>query len=574
MLSLKIGGRNYTVVEYPPEVRVLIDEAYRQYLNGHISLGEYSHILNQFTGLSSNRPNVVDLHSINVTDAATPTGDSISFTGHMFAPQLAYETLPENEEQIRLEFTHPESNETNTLFGGVVQTVDASIFSEDSINFTVGGRDYLKQLNGGLVSGVFPQLNPGDMVTDLIRRFAPTFPVLLAVDPITFDDDQNELPQILPKYWSLRTVGDCIQEVADAVFASWIVTPDREIAFVSLSKAGSLEAQELGLGLAPIGTLIPEQHVNGIRGFTWQKSTESIVNSLIVKNFYFRGPEVIAKPAGFLNDATFTGIETEGDRDSIILESPPVDLLEFIFQYRETPTVEWRDFEIEWDLDSTDSLDDLEIDTLYVLPASKEGQSSRARFRVETESMTAQYRYRYRPILVNIFPQLTQDIFSISEFADRETRGDIISRGTYERMISLDDLEFTGENPLTSLRDYGRQILDSYAWPVISGSFITDSDQFERHWRAGQYFYLWSPRYNLFDLRDAAQHGVDPQDAFTEDVSSGILETKPNVLRELTGPNRFQLRCWVTAVRVSIISPKLLQYEISFSNIHPGQRGQ
>ena len=166
------------------------------------------------------------------------------------------------------------------------------------------------------------------------------------------------------------------------------------------------------------------------------------------------------------------------------------------------------------------------------------------------------FRFRYRASLVSIFAEITQESASIAEFQDREGP---LSNGTYEKLISLEDLEFIGENPLDNLTEYGHSILSLFAWPIVSGSFKTDSMQFENHWRSGQHFYLLSPQYNLFDLRKSKENEVSGDEIYYD--SSGDYKFDNALL------------VWITNVAIDIKSSELIEYKIEFSNVRPGFHG-
>ena len=307
--------------------------------------------------------------------------------------------------------------------------------------------------------------------------------------------------------------------------------------------------------------LVPEDEVNAVRGFRWTKSTEDITNSLVVQDFHFRDPDLTFVPGEFDPEETqddFIGAPLDvSGRGRFILQSVPHDLHEFTFQYRRSSSELWQDVPVRWDISPTTPIDDLRAGVVWAAPGNK-GATCAIRWRLGSfaGAPAPQFRFSYRTNLVSVFAEISQDANSIAEFQQREGSW---SNGTYEKLISLEDLEFIGENPIDNLTEYGRSILSLFAWPVITGSFKTDSMQFENHWRAGQHFDLISPTYGIYDLRRAKLNG---------DIGDSIYYDSSNNLKVYNA-----LTVWITRVSIDIKSSDLLEYKIDFSNVRPGFHG-
>ena len=182
MLELNIGGRNYTA---------------------------------NAAG-ADNQPGVIDILSMKISDVISPTGDTLTARGHIQDIVSNLPAVPLTEEPVSVWFTNPNGGERYQIFGGQVQVVNSSIYAADAMSFDIQCRDFLKQLNGILVSGVFTELTISEMVRSVLRQFAPTFPVRIFADGTE---------KILPKVFNFRTCGDVLQELADASFGGWQLTP-------------------------------------------------------------------------------------------------------------------------------------------------------------------------------------------------------------------------------------------------------------------------------------------------------------------------------------------------------------
>ena len=162
-------------------------------------------------------------------------------------------------------------------------------------------------------------------------------------------------------------------------------------------------------------------------------------------------------------------------------------------------------------------------------------------------------RMSYRPLLANIFPAIAREVFSITEFAARETAGGrtndgFAPDGIYERLIHFTDLEFTGEDPFETMNEFSQHILRLHAWPTMEGSFETLSTYFAG-WKAGQTFRITSEAFDIFDLESWVKRGKPAVPS-----GSNYSDTKEPI------------RVWVKAVRTTILSPTVLHHRIIFTN--------
>ena len=286
----------------------------------------------QDTG-GTNQPGILNLLSGKISDVISPTGDTLSLRGHVRNPVDNTTAIPDTEETINLFFTNPNGGNRSQLFGGAIQTVNGSIYSFNSVNFNIEARDFLKQLNGILVSGVFTELTVPEMVRSLMRQFAPTFPLRIFSD---------ETEKVLPKVFNFRTIGDVLQELADISFGGWQMLPAREVLFVTQGRIDAPIVTDFGIGQTPFrefdppNLLVPEESgATEVRGFRWRKTTENLTNSLIVKDFNFRDPDLTYFPMEFdPDDETTDNVGESLDptgRGRVVIQSVPHNLSEVLF---------------------------------------------------------------------------------------------------------------------------------------------------------------------------------------------------------------------------------------------------
>lgn len=467
----------------------------------------------------------LDWTTLSIEDVMAPTGDLASVQGVF----RTAEKIPLTEQEMVVTF------DGTTIFGGVVEEVEYELYAEGTVLVTVTARDYTKWLNQKLVSGVFVDLVAEDMVKSIVNTFAPSISTT----------GVNDTTSILPKVFNFISVGEALQEIADIVGAIWYVDFNRVLHFVQADNPTNI---------SPLAVYDVDDEMN-VGNLRFSKSTEDIQNSLVVKDFVFRGPNIFYEPGGDGFPVDDTGIDVTEEiktRKRIDLQFTPYDLEDFVFEINETPGSDtWVTKAAQWDIvTATPGDDPSNLNTNFVYVNAGRGIAGQSFVRWSFDLSTGDdIRISYRPLLANIFPELTREVFSIDEFARRESEGRSLAAGQsapdgiYERLIYFRDLEFAGTDPLQDMITFGTSILDLHAWPVVEGTFETRSNLIDG-WRAGQRMFITSEEFDIFDLQKFVQQG-------------GNILSPP--------PAKSPLPIWVKAVRIQPISYNELRYRITFT---------
>ena len=466
-----------------------------------------------------------DWTKLTIQDIMAPTGDLASISGTFQYPRDLPSKYPETETEMVISFSNGDVSDDDyiaehTLFGGVVETVDVKLIGRNVTDISVDARDYTKWMDQKLVSGVFTESNGGAMVNSILSTFTTGF----SNAGVTYTGD------ILPKVFNFVPVSEAIQEIADTCQCSWYVNADRVVHFLSFADADNA---------APMSLYNVDTEMD-VGNLQLTRTTENIQNGLIIKDFFLRSTNIFYEPGNhaFPVDDTGIDIDTQAAGKRVVLTYLPYDLDEFTFEVNETPGADtWVSKTPQWDSTAnTIGVDDLNDNFVYVNPGHRSSNAFvRWGFDVAAGS---DVRVSYRPLITGPFPEIAREPHSITEFARRESAGGRTSDGIYERLISFNDLEFTGTDPIQALIDFGSVLLSFHAWPHLEGTFETTSDKYHG-WRAGQTFQMVS---NAFDIYDLGQY-----------VRSGRTVKQPVTL-------------WVKAVRIKPLAHDLLHYKITFTN--------
>lgn len=507
----------------------------------------------------------LDWNTLEIEDIFAPTGDTASVSGVFYFPHDIPRRLPEVDQAISITFT-PDSSvypspTATTLFGGVIEAIDAQIIGRNEVYVTLKCRDYVKWLDRRLVSGTFTDANAGTMIKTILSQFSSGFTTA----------DVEDVATILPKSFNFVPMSEAFQDIANAANANWWVDFDRKVYFKPAFSTGNT---------APM-SLYNVDSATEVGGLKFTISTEGIQNALVIKDFFFRSPNLVYKPA----NATQNGFSTT-TADLVVtddmfrqkrttLDYPPYDLTDFTFETRPTGGGAWTSKTPQWDLSaSTPGADDMNTNFVYVNFATRT-----VRWSFATIS-TDEVRISYRPMLKNFFAEQSRDPLSIEEFSRRESLGGRTSDGVYERLIDFKDLEFGGIDPIQSLLGYSGIVLANHAWPMVDGEFETTANYWIttvdtttgaitissslRPWKAGQTFHILSEAFNIFDYQDWVKRGRPTGEV--EDFGLG-----PLIAEGSTGTSSFEsyktpLKCWVKSVHIKPLGPHNLHYKIGFSN--------
>ena len=169
-----------------------------------------------------------------------------------------------------------------------------------------------------------------------------------------------------------------------------------------------------------------------------------------------------------------------------------------------------------------------------------------------TAAAGSDIRIKYRPLLLNVFPDINQEIFSVDEISRRESLGGRTSDGRYERLIVFEDLEFGGSDPIQSLLNYGAAVLKAHSWPLIEGTFETTSDNVTG-WKAGQTMQILSDAFDIFDLEQWVKFGR-PEGTIRDPVLGDVIIDAKDALT-----------VWIKSVNIKVLSYNLLHYTVTFT---------
>ena len=468
----------------------------------------------------------IDFRTIRIQDVLAPTGDLAQFMGTFSYPADIPGHFPQTEEEVVIQFNG------TTIFGGVVEEMERQIKGFNRVDVTFRCRDYTKWADQKLVFGNFTDLDAGNMFTTVVNDFTTGFTTANVQTGAT----------ILPKSWEYVPVSEALQEIAEIVDYIWFIDANRDFHFLPSSDADNK---------APLETynVDTEQGVGNLRITT---STDGLQNSLIVKDFSIRSPNIFFEPGNDAFPSGNVGEELTDNQDRVDISFTPYDLSEMTFELNETPGSDtWVSKTPQWDVTSvTPGAADTNTDVVYVYPGRK-NEKARVRW-VFTHATGSHIRISYRPILGNPWPEISREVLSIEEFSRRETAGGRSSDGIYERLINFEDLLFSGTDPIQALLEFSSLILRYRGWPRIEGSFETDSTRFTG-WRAGQVLEITSEALNIFDLGKWVREG-------RPDVPAGVAFARV----------KQPVMVWITSLETEVLNFDLLKYTIEFSNIPLG----
>jgi hypothetical protein len=472
-----------------------------------------------------------DWSTLEIEERLGPGGDRADFEYIYDITDPSTNVKPQTEEEVQVTF------DGSRIFGGIVESISREQISPYTFRLRISCVDYTKWLDRQYVSDFFTDGLAGDMVKSVINNYTTGFTT----------NNVNGVTSILPKVFNLVTVSEAIQQIADVAKAMWWVDFDRDIHFL---------AEDDDSLVAPIQYINFDTEKN-IGGLQLSTSTEGIHNTLILKELFARAENYVYEP-GIDNNASWPAevdwpASWTGDDGTTRFDLlfPPYDL--------DTMTVEvnsggsWSSKVVQWDwVAAVPGVSGGGMSTEVYVSPKQEKPYIRFKDAIANGDLV---RVKYRPIRTQSLQQLYRDIYSVAEMSRRESAGGRSSDGVYEKIISLNDLEF-GQSGSSDLRDaiaeYTQTILDREAWPRVNGQFITYSTDYSG-WAAGQVFKVYSDRWDIYDLQFWAKQGMVRSEF-------GWIEAKD------------YLKVYVTGVTIKplfdpVTNDIILEYTVQFSNV-------
>ena len=524
----------------------------------------------QYTMPYANTTSGLGWRSMRLTEVYAPTGNTFYIEGVLHASQRGIFVVPKSEEEIRVTFYDTAHPAGMVIFGGVVERGGLKLVSKGRMVLTIEARDYMKWLDRRLVSGVYTDRIPGLMVASILRDFANVQEeddgVRFYFAPRTADNEpqfDTEFGNILPKNYNLRALSETVQDIAENSDGVWWPDHTKGIHFVP---SESLTNMPPGLPVVtvpvlgtdgvtsetPVGLYNLDDEIN-LSNFEMEANTSNLVNALVVNNFFFRSPQPTFIPpndddTGFSTDNVreFTGPEANGFITT--LPYKPYSLTDDDFEvWFSEDRATYRRMDVQLDpntrLSSTRIMPP--VDTVYVGFGDGETGAYIRWSPVQRLSTSAAFRVKLRPFLAALFPELAHNIRSIIHF-EEVTGG--VHDGVYEQLVSFDDLEFSGENPVDAFNEYGSRLLRRRSWPVYTGKFTCLSSD-STGWRSRQRFYVTSEEFEIFDEQHHVRMGSP-----AHDITRPYYMTRPPI------------RAIVKTVTTEAINAQELKHTITWSS--------
>ena len=229
---------------------------------------------------------------------------------------------------------------------GVIEEVILEIVGYNQVKVEIHARDYVKWLDRKLVSGVYTDANADDMIKHILDDSASDFG----------QTDIEAVAPILPKIFNFVPVSEALQEIADTVNAVWYIDQDRSVHFTKKDKVGNR---------APLSWYDVDTEANA-GNLRFSVSTESLQNSLIVKDFYVRSPDMKYMPPNATKDgfgADLSPTANEVSMKRILLTDVPYDLDSFTFSVKPSGGA-YTDKLVLWD--DASSIASTDVNAAYV----------------------------------------------------------------------------------------------------------------------------------------------------------------------------------------------------------------
>lgn len=460
------------------------------------------------------------LPSIDILDVFAPTGD-ICTIDYIF--QVGETILPMVSQLLEINFTDSQGVDKK-LFVGPIEIVDFAQ-SPGGHRLSITATDLTKWMDSKLVAGIFTESTVTVMVAAILAQYAPSFNRTTYIDA-------TDTTSILPHTFDWNKVSECLQQIAEERGYVW---------WVDFAGAVHFVPKGLIYSSAPIINIVPSTNTV-IGDFKFSVRVDELKNTIFVKEFFFRSPNLSFEPG---EDAFIASIgrDISGETQPLIhLREEPYDLSELVVEVSENGGA-WETYTIR-DIHTEATVGD---DTTFLAGSAYVDAQGRKITIFHKDGIdtafptTSLVRTQYRPLQKPTIPEISVDVFSILKFADLET-GSITNDGEHQFMVSFGSLEFGGTNPIITLLDYITSILSDYAWPIVEGSFTTFYDGNRNigfhEWAAGQAFLLKEEAWNLFDWKEWVLNGV-----------------------------KSPLVCYIRSVKTTVINPEVLKFDITFSNV-------
>ena len=473
---------------------------------------------------------LLDLKDIRAMRALIPGGGGSFAFKAMTSPDFNLKSVPSVNQRVRFIFRPSAANGgagvTRTIFGGVVTAVNLSWANPHGVEIHFECQDYMRWLDRKLVTGVFVNDNAGDMIKAILDTTSPD---------IGQSFIETGLP-IFPKVFDFIRPSEAINQIAEDTGYLWWIDEDKNLHFTSTLA-----------NVAPIPALVPETNAN-VGDLRISIDSSRLANRIIIREFVFRSPGSFYENGGTSANAVDYTYDTDhftpmGTKDRIYLALEPFSAEDVtVIRTSDIPDTSLAV------LPDTVSNPDAQPGGSGTSPADTVYVNSRAKYirwpQDQLPSNNDTYSVSYKPRIKNSVAEITPDILSILTQANRENSTD----GIYDEIVSLQDIEITGPtntDVLHAVQLLGNRILNTRAWPIVSGSFSVYSDKVDG-WEIGQTFTIMSETFGVYDYEHAAHTG---------DVTTGAEG------------DHVPLRVWITRITTRPVNEDVLNYEIEFSNV-------
>jgi len=422
----------------------------------------------------------VNIPTISIQDGAASMGDSLEFDMYIPWADLDAETVakpkPGNVVVLIIDSTRE--------FEGVVATTDDSFQNPETMLVNVIVSDYTAFLDRRLVAKQeYAEGAAGTRIKTILQEFAPDF-----TDYSNWDDNIATGLDVPKEGYDYEPASGIFDRLSEATGYAWYVGFDASVAGrpkIYFFPDSDVSANASPLNNGTYSNILDLDANLEIGGVTVTEDVSSLFNVVIIKDY-----------AQQSDNAYEHNVLADGAQSFFKLPMPPMNEVDM--------TVETKHGEDEWVTKT------LALDPLDGSAESIEGQANYAYVcvmnwgvRFPTTDMPASGDYvkvsfDYAiPDRVAVF----MDPDSINEMARREG-----SDGEHQVMISLPDYRIdspsdTGYDPIEF---YGNMLLDSHAWPLISGGFSIyepSNTTTMTGWRSGQYFKIKSKVRDIYDIR-------------------------------------------------------------------------
>jgi len=358
----------------------------------------------------------VQTTGISISNVATSNPDSATFAliNPAEKPEVGQEVI------ITLDATG------EVLFGGIIVSVQESIFALDTPQYQVTASDYQRLLDRKLVAKSYEDKTCKEIIEDLVASFT---------DPaVGFTTGNVETGRVINKInFNYVPVSSCIKDLASLVKYEWYVDENKDIHFFQREK-----------NFAPV-------QID-------DTALESVIERFSITPDYSQVRNRITVRGGFeLSDYYTETITADGSQRTFVLAYPPHDLSMKQGGVSKSIGVEF--------LNEDDGTYDYIMNYNEKVVKCSEYPGKTA---TPPEGTAMEFTYKYqKPVIVFVNDYESQAAIAAVEGGD----------GVYEHIVKDETLASSSEAHDRALIE-----LNSYADPVVSGSFQTRVHGF----RAGQ----------------------------------------------------------------------------------------